>query len=172
MTREVWAQPGTTTPRTIRWQAELSEAETSEVVEERHLTNPDSTQTGTIVFLDQFRYLPTNRSYTDVARITPGVQRHLSGSDHYILGGRSYNNRYLIDGLDVTDPLTREHRQQLAFASIDSVQVITGGFDAEDNVLGGVINTITREGTDDFHGNVSFYYQNSSISNDNPKPNA
>ncbi len=170
LTREVLVQPGITTPLNIKWSAELADTETTVVEEERHLTNPDSTQTGAVVSLDQFRYLPTSRSYTDVPRMTPGVQRHLSGSDPYVLGGRSYNNRYLIDGLDVTDPLTREHRQQLAFESIDAVQVITGGFDAEYNVLGGVINTITREGTDDFHGNVSFYYQNSSIANDSRKP--
>src|SRR5262249_39299990 len=108
--------------------------------------------------------------YTDVTRLTPGVARNPGGVDHFVLGGRRYHNRYLIDGLDVTDPVTRQAQQQLAFDSIDSVQVITGGFDAEYNVFGGVINTITRGGSDEWTGNASFYGQNSSLTNESRKP--
>ena len=171
MTREVLVQPGTTTPLNIKWSAELAEAETTEVVEERwHLTNPDSTQTGAVLSIEQFRFVPTARTYTDVSRMTPGVTRNPAGVDPFIMGGRRYHNRYLIDGLDVTDPVTRQAQQQLAFESIDSVQVITGGFDAEYNVIGGIINTITREGTDEWHGNLSFYGQNASLTNESRRP--
>src|SRR5260370_612214 len=59
--------------------------------------------------------------------------------------------------------------QQLAYDSIDSVQVITGGFDAEYNVFGGIINTITREGSDEWHATVSAYATNASLNNRTPE---
>src|SRR5215831_19144095 len=40
--REIAVQPGVTSPMEIKWSAELAEAETTTVVEERPLTNPDS----------------------------------------------------------------------------------------------------------------------------------
>ena len=49
VTHEVLVQPGRTSPLDIRWSAELTKVETSTVVEERSLTNPDSTQTGTVL---------------------------------------------------------------------------------------------------------------------------
>src|SRR6266852_7594398 len=168
MIREILVQPGVTSPLEIKWSAEMVQAETTTVTEERPVTNPDSTQTGAVLSMDQEKYIPSGRRYTDVVTDVPGVTR--GTTDHFTKGGRSTHNRYLIDGLDVTDPVSQTAFQQLAFDSVDAVQVITGGFDAEYNVFGGIINTITREGTDVWHGNLSFYGQNSSITNDYRKP--
>jgi hypothetical protein len=163
MSRDVLVQPGITSAVDFRWSAELVESETTTVIEERPMTNPDSTQTGAVISTDQQRYIPTGRRYTDAVTLVPGVT---PGSvDHFIKGGRSAHNKYLIDGLDVTDPVSHTAQQLLAFDSIDAVQVITGGFDAEYNVFGGVINTITREGTDEWHGSVSAYGTNASLDN-------
>ena len=165
VTHEVLVQPGRTSPLDIRWSAELTKVETSTVVEERSLTNPDSTQTGTVLSNEQEKYLPTARRYTDVVRQVPGVTTNPSGVDHFIKGGRSAHNRYLVDGLDITDPVRRTAQQELAFDSIDAVQVITGGFDAEYNVFGGIINTITREGSDDWHGGASLFVTSQALNN-------
>jgi len=163
MSRDTLVQPGTTSAVDFRWSAELAETETTTVVEQRPLTNPDSTQTGTVITNDQQRYIPTGRRYTDAVALVPGVTR--GTVDHFIKGGRSAHNKYLIDGLDVTDPVSHTAQQLLAFDSIEAVQVITGGFDAEYNVFGGVINTITREGSDEWHGSVSAYGTNASLDN-------
>jgi hypothetical protein len=163
--REIAVQPGVTSPMEIKWSAELAEAETTTVVEERPLTNPDSTQTGATISNDQQRYIPTGRRYTDAVLLVPGVTPTNTSTDAIIKGGRSAQNKYLIDGLDVTDPVSHTAQQLLAFDSIDAVQVITSGFDAEYNVFGGVINTITREGSDEWHGSVSAYGTNASLDN-------
>src|SRR5262249_38559703 len=97
--------------------------------------------------------------------LVPGVTRTNTSTEAIIKGGRSAHNKYLIDGLDVTDPVSHTAQQLLAFDSIDAVQVITSGFDAEYNVFGGVINTITREGSDEWHGSVSAYGTNASLDN-------
>src|SRR5262249_4199510 len=165
VTHEVLVQPGRTSPLDIRWSAELTKVETSTVVEERSLTNPDSTQTGAVLSNEQEKYLPTGRRYTDVVRQVPGGTTNPSRAAHFIKGGRSAHNRYLVDGLGITDPLRRTAQQELAFDSIDAVQVITGGFDAEYNVFGGIINTITREGSDDWHGGVSLFVTSQALNN-------
>ena len=163
MIREILVQPGVTSPLEIKWSAEMVQAETTTVTEERPVTNPDSTQTGAVLSMDQEKYIPSGRRYTDVVTDVPGVTR--GTTDHFIKGGRSTHNRYLIDGLDITDPISQTAFQQLAFDSVDAVQVITGGFDAEYNVFGGIINTITREGSDDWHGSASAYGTNASLNN-------
>jgi hypothetical protein len=165
MTREILVQPGRTAPLDIQWSAELTEVETTSVIVERPLTNPDSTQTGAVLSNEQEKNLPTSRRYTDVVRQVPGVTTNPSGVDQFIKGGRSAHNRYLVDGLDITDPVRRTAQQELAFDSIDAVQVITGGFDAEYNVFGGIINTITREGSDEWHGGASVFVTNEALNN-------
>ena len=169
VTREILVQPGTTSPLDIRWSAELAQAETTTVVEQRPVTNPDSTQTGAVLSNNQEKYLPTGRRYTDLVRQVPGVTTNPTGVDQYIKGGRTAHNRYLIDGLDITDPVRRTAQQELAFDSVEAVQVITGGFDAEYNVFGGIINTITREGSDEWHGGASLYVTNASLNNRRPQ---
>jgi len=165
VTREILVQPGRTAPLDIQWSAELTEVETTTVIQEKSLINPDSTQTGTVLSNQQEKYIPTGRRYTDVVRQVPGVTTNPGGVDHFIKGGRSAHNRYLVDGLDITDPVRRTAQQELAFDSIDAVQVITGGFDAEYNVFGGIINTITREGSDEWHAGVSLYVTNEALNN-------
>src|SRR5262244_2884018 len=169
MIREILVQPGTTSAVDFRWSAELTEAETTTVVEERPLTNPDSTQTGAVIQMDQERYIPTGRRYTDAVTLVPGVTPSTTVTDQFIKGGRSAHNKYLIDGLDITDPVSHTAQQLLAFDSIEAVQVITGGFDAEYNVFGGIINTITREGSDEWHGGASLYVTNASLNNRRPQ---
>src|SRR5262249_13896594 len=163
MTRDILVQPGIPSALDFRWSAELAETETTSVIEQRPVTNPDSTQTGAVISTDQQRYIPTGRRYTDAVALVPGVTR--GSVDHFIKGGRSAHNKYLIDGLDTTDPVSHTAQQLLAFDSIEAVQVITGGFDAEYNVFGGVINTITREGSDEWHGSASAYGTNASLDN-------
>jgi len=71
--REILVQPGVTSAVDVKWSAELTEAETTTVFEERPVTNPDSTQTGSIVTPEQLRYPPaSNRRFTDVMLFVPG----------------------------------------------------------------------------------------------------
>src|SRR5207237_4223503 len=50
--RRVVVRQGETAPLDIQWSPELAQAEVTVVVEERHMTKPDSTQTGTVLTLD------------------------------------------------------------------------------------------------------------------------
>jgi hypothetical protein len=169
ITRTIVVQPDTTSPVDIKWAAELAETETTTVFEERPVTNPNSTQTGTVVSPDQMKYISaSNRRLTDPMLLVPGVTRG-GTSFNLVKGGRSGDNRYLIDGLDITDPVSRLPSYRLAYEAMQAQQVVTGGFDAQYNVFGGIVNTITKEGSDEWHGSASVYAEYRSLSNRAPQ---
>ena len=127
---------------------------TVDLVEARSLTRPDSTHTGAVRNAATLNRLPVARQYQSVVLMVPGVS---GGGNPNVKGGLSTHNRFLIDGMDVTDPVSRGFAMNLSFDSMESVEVLTGGYDAEYNALGGVINVIPRGGGDEFHMVVTGY---------------
>ena len=93
------------------------------------------------------------------------------------VGGYSVNgasgseNAFVIDGVEVSNirnaALGRE--SAIPFEFVREVQVKSGGFEAEyGGATGGVINVITKSGTDEFHGQVSLSFTNS-LMNSSPR---
>jgi hypothetical protein len=163
--RRVVVRQGELLPLDIAWSAELAEAEVTVVVEERHMTKPDTTQTGTVVSADTSAKVATNRSYQDIALQVAGtVDAGNAPGNPSVKGGNALGNRWLIDGLDVSDAVLGTFSANLNFDSIASVEVITGGMEAQYNSLGGVINLITAGGSDEWHVNASLYVNNAKFS--------
>lgn len=79
-----------------------------------------------------------------------------SDNEVYIRGGRGYENSYLLDGVSVQDPLSGTgFGLQLSANSLEEVEVITGGYNAEfGQATSGVINARTKEGK---YSNYNFY---------------
>ena len=80
----------------------------------------------------------------------------------HIRGGRSYENAFLLDGVSVQDPLAGTgFGLQLSANSIEEVEVITGGYNAEfGQATSGVVNVKTREGSTNYNGSVSYKRDN------------
>ncbi|PJB00954.1 MAG: hypothetical protein CO127_06290 [Ignavibacteria bacterium CG_4_9_14_3_um_filter_36_18] len=80
----------------------------------------------------------------------------------HIRGGRSYENAFLLDGVSVQDPLAGTgFGLQLSANSIEEVEVITGGYNAEfGQATSGVVNVKTREGGGVYHGYLSYKRDN------------
>lgn len=155
--RQVLVQQGTTTPLDIQWSAELAQVETTVVQEERHLTRPDSTMTGTVFSGEGQQKIGTVRSYQAVALESAGVASPNNAGNPQIKGANQMGNRYLLDGLDVGDPILNTFSLNLNFDSIESLQIITGGMEAQYNTPGGIINVISTRGSDEFHADASVY---------------
>ena len=88
------------------------------------------------------------------------------------VGGYSVNgasgseNAFVIDGVEVSNirnaALGRE--SAIPFEFVREVQVKSGGFEAEfGGATGGVINVITKSGSDEFHGRGSLSFTNSAL---------
>src|SRR5690606_14122345 len=73
-------------------------------------------------------------------------------------GGSSVaENVVYINGLNVTDPYRRQGFSTVPFGFYEEFQVKTGGYSAEfGRSTGGVINAVTRSGTNDFHAGAEF----------------
>ncbi len=158
--RRVVVRQGELLPLDIQWSAELAETEVSVIVEERHMTKPDSTQTGTVISADTSAKVATPRDYQDIALQIAGTVDVNGGGNPQVKGGNLMMNKFLVDGLDITDPVTNTFSANINFDSISSIEVITGGMEAQYNSLGGVINLITNGGSDEWHVDSSLYVGN------------
>ncbi|TNF27454.1 MAG: TonB-dependent receptor [Deltaproteobacteria bacterium] len=142
----------------------LAEVKTEEqviVVRAKPLVDTNKVQQGESLSAEFLEEVPSGRSYQDTARFLPGV---IGGGNPTINGGSAYSNQYLVDGVNTTDPTTNTFSLNFNFDAIEELQIITGGFSPEyGNVSGGVINVVTKSGSNEFHLDASFYHQNSSL---------
>jgi CarboxypepD_reg-like domain len=87
---------------------------------------------------------------TDILHLKPGVT--MEGN---VRGGRADEVLYPIDGLPVKDVLAGEMSVNLPKSSIPGMSITTGGFEPEyGNALSGVVNVVTRSGTNESHYQV------------------
>jgi hypothetical protein len=155
--RRVVVNPDAATPVNIVWSAEAAQEETTVVQEERHLSNPDSPQTGTIYSTERQNQLPLARQFQAIPGQVPGVVA-ASNTNPNVKGARQNNNKYLVNGLDITDPVNNTSAAQFQQDALESVQVTTGGFEAKYNALGAIVAVRTKRGTNQFHGSASAYW--------------
>lgn len=130
------------------------------------------------------RELPLNgRSWTDLATLQPGVNSienqpsFASGSDRgnrgfgaqaSISGARPQQNNYRLDGVSINDYSNGAPGSVLGGnLGVDAIQefsVLTSNYSAEyGKTSGGVINAITRSGTNQFHGSAYEFLRNSAL---------
>jgi hypothetical protein len=129
------------------------------------------------------RDLPLNgRDWTSLAQLQPGVkpiETQMSyatsargnrgfGSEMTVSGQRSTFNNYRIDGVSVNDYAMAAPGNVIGVVlgvdAIQEFQVLTAGFPAEyGRATGGVVNAISRSGTNQFHGAVYEFLRNSAL---------
>ena len=124
-----------------------------EVVGERPLMDIEQTSSSHILSADDIsKTIATDVS--DVITQQAGVVKQ--DDEIHIRGGRNYENSFLIDGVSVQDPLSGTgYGLQLSANSLEEVEVITGGYNAEfGQATSGVVNVRTKEGK---YNDVNFY---------------
>jgi len=126
------------------------------------------------------RELPLNgRDWTSLAVLQPGVktiETQMSystsargnrgfGGELTVSGQRSTFNNYRIDGISVNDYAMAAPGNVIGVVlGVDAIQefsVLTGGFPAEyGRATGGIINAISRQGTNQLHGAIYEFLRN------------
>lgn len=132
-----------------------------------------SVESTTILTAEQVAKIPVPRNITSVALLAPGTVRGAANAGFGSLpsfGGSSVaENQYYINGFNVTNTFKNLNFAQIPFESIAESQVKTGGYGAEfGRSTGGVINMITKRGTNDFKAGASIYWEPSSLAETNP----
>jgi Carboxypeptidase regulatory-like domain/TonB-dependent Receptor Plug Domain/TonB dependent receptor len=130
------------------------------------------------------RELPLNgRSWTDLATLQPGVnsiqtqQDFTAGPDRgkrgfgnqiTIDGARPQQNNYRLDGISMNDYDNSAPGSVLGGdLGVDAIQefsVLTSNYSADyGRTSGGVVNAVTRSGTNQFHGSVYEFLRNDAL---------
>ena len=76
-------------------------------------------------------------------------------------GQHGYNNNFMIDGLDDNERYIGTIVVKPAMDALAEFKLVTNGYAAElGRTAGGVINLITKSGTDKFHGSLFEFFRN------------
>ncbi|MGH8178275.1 MAG: TonB-dependent receptor [Steroidobacter sp.] len=132
----------------------VSTLEEIEVLGTRIVTAVDvkSVESATNVTREDLERLPVERDLLSVAMLAPGLNRGDTALGGVSFGGSSVaENTVYINGLNVTDFYNRVGASSVPYAFYKEFQVKTGGYSVEfGRTTGGVINAVTRSGTNEF----------------------
>ena len=130
-------------------QTALSLGQEVVVVGEKPMMDPAETQSTTSISAQDIKVSGV-QEVKDVVSQQVGVVA--SDNEIHIRGGRSYENAYLLDGINIQDPLAGTgFGLQLSSNSLSEMEVITGGYNAEyGQATSGIINVKTKEGSDKY----------------------
>ncbi|PYU19577.1 MAG: hypothetical protein DMG32_24190 [Acidobacteria bacterium] len=137
-----------------------------------------------VVSATTVRELPLNgRSWTDLATLQPGVASiqtqpgYSAGPDRgkrgfgnqiTVAGARPQQNNYRLDGISINDYDNAAPGSviggDLGVDAIEEFSVLTSNYSSEyGRTSGGVVNAITRSGTNQFHGSVYEFLRNNAL---------
>jgi outer membrane receptor protein involved in Fe transport len=117
---------------------------------ERPLVEVDVTSTRNIFLAEEVQALPVDNP-VNVINYVSGSAVDAGGT--HIRGGRATEVGYYIDNSPIQDPIANNALLTLSTQAVNELVVYTGGFNAEyGNASSGIVNIITSEGSDEFHG--------------------
>jgi Carboxypeptidase regulatory-like domain/TonB dependent receptor/TonB-dependent Receptor Plug Domain len=130
--------------------------------------------TGATITARQISELPVNgRNYLDLLALVPGVAVNpqvdpTSDRANPVLGERSGNNNFLIDGQPNKDTVNGGPAQQFNQETIAEFQVLTNGYKAEfGQASGAIVNVITKSGSNIYRGIGSLFFRDDALDSSN-----
>ena len=115
----------------------------------------DQTSSIKNVSSEQIQLLPVE----DLAQV---IEMQTGVVDGHFRGGRLTEVSYLIDGMQVNEAYGGESKiVEVEKEVAQDLEVITGTFNAEyGRAMSGIVNVVTKDGRDDFHGSFSAHLSN------------
>ncbi len=136
---------------------------------------PTRTEVSNVISSNQIQSLPiSGRLFTDFALLTPGVTTGRTSLQSTITeaevtrisfgGMRDLSNMVTVDGADTVNTATGSQRGTPSQEAVSEFRVVNNSFGAEQGrAMGGIVNIITKSGTNDMHGSVYDYIENSAV---------
>jgi len=132
--------------------------------------DPSTSATATTISPREITELPVNgRNYLDLLQLVPGVaiNRQVDPNtdrSNPVLGERSGNNNFLLDGQSNKDTVNGGPAQQFNQETIAEFQVLTSGYKAEfGQASGAIVNVITKSGSNLFNGVGSLFLRDDEL---------
>jgi hypothetical protein len=124
-----------------------------------------STESSFNVNREELARMPVAQDLSSVALLAPGVVGGNSSFGGISFGGSSVaENSVFINGLNVTDFYKRQSFSSAPFAFFQEFQIKTGGYSAEfGRSTGGVINAVSRSGSNEIEGGASVTFEPSAL---------
>ncbi len=145
------------------------------VTAEAPVIEPTKTEISQVVGPQQISSLPiSNRLFTDFALLTPGVATSRTSlgttfteyeATQISFGGmRSFSNEITVNGADFVNTASGIQRSTPPQDSVQEFRVVNNSFGAEyGRAVGGIVNIVTKGGTNDLHGSLYEYFQNQAL---------
>ena len=147
------------------------------------------TEISQVIDTKQIDSLPiSGRQFTDFALLTPGVATGRTSLQSTITefevtrvsfaGIRDLSNEVTVDGADNINTATGSQRSTPPQDAVAEFRVVNNSFGAEyGRAMGGIVNIVTKSGTNKYHGSLYEYLQNNatdarSVLQPSPSPNA
>jgi len=145
-----------TTPGYIKVSAEQAVGEVITIEGAPPNIDPTSTAQGVTLDQDFVRRLPVGRSYDDNISAAAGTTTDDAGVS--FSGSSSLENVYIVDGVNTTTLNYGQVGSPIVNEFIEETEIITGGYNAEHGrSTGGVVNVVTKSGSNEVHGSVFGY---------------
>jgi len=140
-----------------------AKGEVIEITGNTPIIDQGSTKTGVTITTDYTNNIPTGRTFGAVLGAASGSQGDFYGTS--IGGATSVENTYIVEGINTTDTAFGQLSSNLPNEFVQETEVITGGYNAEyGRATGGIVNVVTKQGSNEFHGTVFGYYSPGSFS--------
>ena len=147
--------------------------ETVTITSDEPIVQTASKEIGGHIGQTELTELPSiNRNFIGFVGLLPGVVPNIStesfGSDSVSVNGQDPRfNNYMLDGANNNDDVIGQRagaQARTALEAVQEFQVLTNQFDAEfGRTSGGIINAITKSGTNQFRGSAFGFFQDSSL---------
>ena len=138
--------------------------ETVQVTAESPLVDVRTNSRQTNIRAEQVELLPHGRDFTSLVSQAPGANQESKLGGISIDGASAGENRYIVDGVETTNLQSGLSGKNVIADFVDEVQVKSSGYTAEfGGATGGVINVLTKSGTNGLHGLGLFNWQGSAL---------
>ena len=123
-----------------------------------------------------FDQIPIARDVTSLTLLAPGTiggdgdfEDALSTGFASISGASPGENAFYVDGMNITDFRNFLGASAVPFQLYDQLEVKSGGYQAEfGRSTGGVVNAVTRSGTNEWHYGFNIFYSPDELREDSP----
>src|SRR5262245_1136676 len=160
---------------TVNVTLKVTVEESVSVTGETPLIEPTRTEVSQVIETKQIASLPVSgRLFTDFTLLTPGVATGRTSLGTTVTefeitqisfgGMRSFSNLITVDGADFINSNTGVQRATPPQESVQEFRVVNSSFGADyGRALGGIVNVVTKSGTNNWHGSVYEYFQNDAL---------
>lgn len=110
--------------------------------------------------------LPKGTTFSSVLRTTASTRVEPLSGQFQINGGSGAENSFIIDGQEVSNFRTGalNNNNDIPYQFVQELQVKSSGFEAEfGGATGGVVNVVTKSGSNDFHGEFGIQFNISKL---------